>query len=144
MVLVVCELGICAWFFASRSRHTRCALVTGVQTCALPILSAYMVDAKPVSSSSHILIIDSNPDELRLLVETLRGKGYRLSIAFDGEQGYDRAVAGVPDLIMLDERMPTMDGFATCRKLKTNPFLAHITRKSVVSGKSVSERVELG
>src|SRR3546814_1464779 len=30
----------CSWFFfASRRRHTRCALVTGVQTCALPILS---------------------------------------------------------------------------------------------------------
>src|SRR3546814_5721267 len=57
------------------------------------LLSAYMVDAKPVSSSSHILILDSNPDELRLLVETLRGKGYRLSIAFDGEPVYDRAVA---------------------------------------------------
>src|SRR3546814_2306132 len=31
------------FFFASRRRHTRCALVTGVQTCALPILQAYGV-----------------------------------------------------------------------------------------------------
>src|SRR3546814_1236841 len=36
-LLVVC-LG-CIFFFSSRRRHTRCALVTGVQTCALPILS---------------------------------------------------------------------------------------------------------
>src|SRR3546814_17786130 len=35
----MCVLGPCAWyfFFSSRRRHTRCALVTGVQTCALPI-----------------------------------------------------------------------------------------------------------
>src|SRR3546814_1919053 len=30
---------VCLFFFSSRRRHTRCALVTGVQTCALPILS---------------------------------------------------------------------------------------------------------
>src|SRR3546814_2466143 len=35
-VLLVCELYL--FFFSSRRRHTRCALVTGVQTCALPIL----------------------------------------------------------------------------------------------------------
>src|SRR3546814_10407958 len=34
------------WFFSSRRRHTRCALVTGVQTCALPILSATMSTAR--------------------------------------------------------------------------------------------------
>src|SRR3546814_10217294 len=35
MVLFCC---LCCFFFSSRRRHTRCALVTGVQTCALPIL----------------------------------------------------------------------------------------------------------
>src|SRR3546814_10081349 len=35
LVLLVCYVG---FFFSSRRRHTRCALVTGVQTCALPIL----------------------------------------------------------------------------------------------------------
>src|SRR3546814_6529807 len=40
--LVFCLLSVCIWlcvffFFSSRRRHTRCALVTGVQTCALPI-----------------------------------------------------------------------------------------------------------
>src|SRR3546814_15779436 len=36
--VVVC---VCFFFFSSRRRHTRCALVTGVQTCALPICAAY-------------------------------------------------------------------------------------------------------
>src|SRR3546814_9459678 len=35
--MVLC--GVCYFFFSSRRRHTRCALVTGVQTCALPICS---------------------------------------------------------------------------------------------------------
>src|SRR3546814_7106226 len=37
-MLIVC--GCCFFFFSSRRRHTRCALVTGVQTCALPIYRA--------------------------------------------------------------------------------------------------------
>src|SRR3546814_6728045 len=36
-MLVLVFLGVCIFFFSSRRRHTRCALVTGVQTCALPI-----------------------------------------------------------------------------------------------------------
>src|SRR3546814_4855487 len=42
MVSVVCLTGVCSvfFFFSSRRRHTRCALVTGVQTCALPICCA--------------------------------------------------------------------------------------------------------
>src|SRR3546814_2972689 len=37
MCLVILVLYLCYFFFSSRRRHTRCALVTGVQTCALPI-----------------------------------------------------------------------------------------------------------
>src|SRR3546814_10562225 len=40
----MCYLFFCVFFFSSRRRHTRCALVTGVQTCALPILSGNASD----------------------------------------------------------------------------------------------------
>src|SRR3546814_2583602 len=43
------------FFFSSRRRHTRCALVTGVQTCALPILS-------PAPSASALSVVRSSPD----------------------------------------------------------------------------------
>src|SRR3546814_10379776 len=36
--MIICNWDIVVFFFSSRRRHTRCALVTGVQTCALPIL----------------------------------------------------------------------------------------------------------
>jgi len=70
---------------------------------------------------AHVLIVDDNPDQLRLLVESLRAQAYRISVAFDGVQGYDRAVAQQPDIILLDVQMPKMDGFALCRQLKANP-----------------------
>src|SRR3546814_2692253 len=40
---------LCLFFFSSRRRHTRCALVTGVQTCALPISAVNTASAEPVS-----------------------------------------------------------------------------------------------
>src|SRR3546814_17954484 len=46
--LVLCVLFCDCFFFSSRRRHTRCALVTGVQTCALPICSPY-VSCEPSS-----------------------------------------------------------------------------------------------
>src|SRR3546814_8531058 len=48
---VFCLLGLrlSSFFFSSRRRHTRCALVTGVQTCALPILPALIAD-EPLAS----------------------------------------------------------------------------------------------
>src|SRR3546814_2132765 len=42
------------FFFSSRRRHTRCALVTGVQTCALPI---YIVDAVPVAWIRNVAVV---------------------------------------------------------------------------------------
>src|SRR3546814_2776750 len=50
----------CCFFFSGRRRHTRCALVTGVQTCALPISSASpRLCANQSSSSMVVAVLDS-------------------------------------------------------------------------------------
>jgi DNA-binding response OmpR family regulator len=69
---------------------------------------------------NHVLIVDDTPDDLRLLVQMLKARGYQLSIARDGHDGYQRALANLPDLILLDVHMPKADGFAACRLLKTD------------------------
>src|SRR3546814_20881151 len=51
-VLVLIIVFVCLFFFSSRRRHTRCALVTGVQTCALPICWSDRPRAKQSASSS--------------------------------------------------------------------------------------------
>jgi len=93
------------------------------------------------SDPPHILMVDDNPDELRLLVETLRKGAYRLTIAFDGTQGYARAVAMEPDLILLDMRMPKCDGLAVARMLKANPATEHIPVIFLTASSALDDRL---
>lgn len=74
----------------------------------------------------HILIIDDDPDQLRLLVAALRNTPYRVSVALNGDQGYARATVLLPNLILLDVRMPGRNGITIARLLKTNPATRHI------------------
>lgn len=72
-------------------------------------------------AGAHILVVDDCPNELQLLIEILRASRCRISIAFDGAQAYSRAQLIAPDLILMDVRMPRMDGFTACRLLAANP-----------------------
>lgn len=79
-----------------------------------------------LSPRATVLVVDDSPDELSLLTEYLREARLRLIVAFDGQEGYQKAAAMQPDLILLDVRMPRTDGFATCRLLKADPRTAAI------------------
>jgi signal transduction histidine kinase len=68
-----------------------------------------------------ILIVDDTPANLALVVECLEDRGFRVVIAQDGEEGLRRAELVRPELILLDVVMPRLDGFETCRRLKSLP-----------------------
>jgi CheY-like chemotaxis protein len=68
-----------------------------------------------------ILLVDDSQTDLRLLMEMMFHR-FRLLVAFDGADGYHKAVLNRPDLILMDVRMPKMDGFAACRLLKAHPL----------------------
>src|SRR3546814_6268192 len=59
MSLCIFGLSCCVvfFFFSSRRRHTRCALVTGVQTCALPISDLGMTSASDLSSQQVLVFV---------------------------------------------------------------------------------------
>ena len=78
------------------------------------------------SQERKILIVDDSAFEQRVLVDLLSELPYRVSVAFNGLQGYQLALANQPDLILLDVRMPNMDGYTACRLLKANPVTEHI------------------
>ena len=71
--------------------------------------------------SPLILIVDDNPTNLSVLSETLSSAGFRFRVAMDGETALALVERNHPELILLDVQMPGIDGFETCRQLKTNP-----------------------
>ena len=68
-----------------------------------------------------ILLIDDEEKNLTVTTEALKQHGYRCLTARDGHTGIQRAILARPDLILLDVRMPGIDGFETCRRLKALP-----------------------
>lgn len=90
----------------------------------------------------RILIVDDSIEDLHLLIEILREKQFRLTIAFDGRQGYQRAISTSPDLILLDVQMPGTDGLAACRLLKANAQTRHIPIIFLTAAASPQERIQ--
>lgn len=68
--------------------------------------------------SGNILVIDDNQKNLQLLVKILSEKGYKVRPAKGGEAALRSVASSPPDLILLDIRMPGMDGYAVCEALK--------------------------
>lgn len=73
-----------------------------------------------------VLIVDDDRAIAQLAGVWLRAAGYELEIAYDGEAGLAAARATSPDAILLDIRMPKMDGFEVHRELKKDERLAHV------------------
>lgn len=71
--------------------------------------------------TSTILIVDDTPANLSVLVDTLSESGYHLMVAEDGEDAIAQTARAQPDLVLLDVMMPGVDGFETCRRLKSQP-----------------------
>src|SRR3546814_6596480 len=90
-----CSFRCFLFFFSSRRRHTRCALVTGVQTCALPVSGAWIADAGAIGCNGdhdfHSLPKISTSIDVR--VRTLKSPGERdlaFSMQLIVEAGIDR------------------------------------------------------
>jgi putative two-component system response regulator len=72
-------------------------------------------------SRQTILVIDDTPDNIALMTELLKDR-YRVKVANGGQRGLNVAMQGTqPDLILLDVMMPDLDGYAVCRRLKSEP-----------------------
>src|SRR5215218_6766847 len=68
--------------------------------------------------TATILVIEDNQDNIRLVDYVLRAHGYEPLLATDGADGLRIALEREPDLILLDIRMPKMDGYEVAARLK--------------------------
>jgi DNA-binding response OmpR family regulator len=72
----------------------------------------------PDTPRARVLVVDDEPDLIRILEFGLRAAGYQVDIAADGQEGLKKARELRPDIILLDLMLPKLDGYKVCRLLK--------------------------
>ena len=73
---------------------------------------------------NRILVIEDNPSSLELSTLVLRGQGFKVDTATDGQQGLQKAKSQPYDLILMDIQLPGIDGLTVTRLLKADPRTA--------------------
>jgi DNA-binding response OmpR family regulator len=96
--------------------------------------------------SKKILVVDDEQDLVELIKMRLETNGYEVIVAYDGQQGLDKAKKQSPDLIILDLMIPKLDGYKICRMLKFDEKYKKIpiilfTARAQESDKKMGEEV---
>ena len=73
-----------------------------------------------------ILIVDDSPTERFFLADLLSKQGYQINLAENGTEALEKAKQIMPDLILMDEVMPGLNGFQATRALSKDDDLKHI------------------
>lgn len=68
-----------------------------------------------------ILVVDDDPEWVRVLTLYLSGRGYQVDSALNGVEALERVAANRPDVIVADIAMPVMDGYELCSQLRQKP-----------------------
>ena len=71
--------------------------------------------------AKRILVVDDNPDVLRLVDDALSAAGYEVTTSPDGRSALRDATLSLPDLVLLDVGLPDSDGFTVCARLREKP-----------------------
>lgn len=85
-----------------------------------------------------ILVVDDDAMNREIMQEFLATEDYRVRLARDGEDGIQQARDHLPDLVLVDLKMPDMTGYEVCETLKADPATQHIPLV-VVTGFNGSE-----
>jgi formate hydrogenlyase transcriptional activator len=83
-------------------------------------------DCLMTTTAASILVVDDTPHNISILFDALSHYGYQVLTERDGKSAIEQIRYARPDLILLDVMMPGMDGFETCRRLKSDPDTADI------------------
>ena len=91
--------------------------------------------------SIKILVVDDDPDIRDILKLTLSEENYEIIEARDGEEALKQVNTRAPDLILLDYRIPKIDGREVCRRIKKDLLLRHVPIIMVTGSGDTSDKV---
>ena len=106
----------------------------------MSIQASFRNAGQPIQTD--VLLIDDSVSDLRVLMDMMKLKNLRISVALSGERGYQQAILLKPSLILMDVHMPGMNGIATCRQLKAHPAVRSIPVIFLTSANDLDERLE--
>ena len=84
------------------------------------------METAQANNKGSVLIVDDTPENLTVLRQMLTEHGFHVRPAISGEIALKTVQTDLPDLILLDIVMPSMDGYEVCRKLKADEQTKHI------------------
>lgn len=95
-------------------------------------------------AKKRVLVVDDDPDLVKILSINLLAEGFEVSTAFDGVSAVMRAHRDQPDLILLDIMMPAGDGFSVLERLKssTKTFNIPIVIVSAMPKEDIEEKTK--
>jgi len=76
--------------------------------------------------AARILLVDDNTTNLQVLFQALSPEGYELLVAQSGEQALETALEAQPNLVLLDVKMPGIDGFETFKRMRSGEKTSQI------------------
>ncbi|MCG8331267.1 MAG: tetratricopeptide repeat protein [Chitinophagales bacterium] len=87
-----------------------------------------------------LLIVEDNPDVMEYLITCLE-RDYQLTFAYDGQDGFEKALELIPDIIVSDVMMPRMDGYTLCDTLKKEERTSHIPIVLLTAKADIDSRI---
>jgi len=91
-----------------------------------------------------ILIVDDEEDFIEMMSIRLKGCGYNVETALNGVEGFEKAKQVQPDLILLDIMMPKMDGWSTCKELRSDPITKDAKIFIITSTRDLKQAKDFG
>jgi len=93
------------------------------------------------AKDAKILLIDDQPNNLKVLLSVLMENNFEVHIAENGKQAFRVLDHYYPDLILLDVMMPDIDGFEVCRRIKANKETAVIPVIFMTALDSIEDKI---
>ena len=112
----------------------------------MPKEQALLVEELPMENPTNdgkevLLIVEDNP-ELRAYIREIFAPHYYLLEASDGQEGLEKAIEELPDVVICDLMMPRLDGFGFCKAMKNNELTNHIPIIMLTAKATLTDRLE--
>lgn len=99
-------------------------------------------DHEPVSADGPLLLVVDDNKDIRKYIRSVFSGEFQVLEAVDGQEGLNKAIVHVPDLVICDLMMPVLDGFGFCKLLKANEATSHIPVIMLTAKATVESRIE--